>query len=96
MDGGESKGGTEGSLDEQHEDSIQDCEGVNWLRSKSVVPFSSKNGRALLSNGGLNQQAISTLDQETPAQTLNMITLKEVSSIEVARAIKSLTNNKGP
>ncbi|KAJ8417554.1 hypothetical protein AAFF_G00223970 [Aldrovandia affinis] len=79
-------------------------------RSSSGVPIRSKDGRALLSDEEqearwvehfrevLNQPTPPTLfnlDQEPPAPTLN-ITSDKISGIEVARAIKSLKNNKVP
>ncbi|KAJ8397572.1 hypothetical protein AAFF_G00438480 [Aldrovandia affinis] len=79
-------------------------------RSSPGVPIRSKDGRALLSDEEqearwvehfrkvLNQPTLPmlfNLDQEPPAPTLN-ITSDEISGIEVARAIKSLKNNKAP
>ncbi len=76
--------------------------------SSSSMPIRSKDNRALPSREEqearwvvhfrevLNQPTPLTLfnlDQESPAPTLN-ITLEEIPRIEVARAIKSLKNNK--
>lgn len=71
------------------------------------MPIKSRDGRALLSDDEqearwvehiLNQPIppmLLNFDLETPAPTLN-VTLDEITGTEVARAIKSLKNNKAP